>query len=231
MKFNILTSTAAFSAVVIATTFGLFLNGANALDLDDFSAIDRKVITQDAPKAGGIALIKEDTVVRNTQQRHTPILTAVSSSGGDPHKEGTYYDYNAISPAAGGEFRDTRPVAPADQPADTLSGRTIPPVASRGIGGPNDSATDPTDPYAAVQARLQSSGAVSPAEPGSAHASAEVRAGVAPSTPAAPLVGTLSTQSMAKNQPSVSDMTDIAPAAGDSTNVVTTNQSGGLFNN
>ncbi|HEY8963038.1 MAG TPA: hypothetical protein VIN59_01110 [Alphaproteobacteria bacterium] len=236
MKLDMLTSTAGFGAVVMVTTLGLFLNGAKALDLGDFSAIDQKMITQEAPKAGGIALIKEDTVVKTS--RGQPMLTAVSSSA---RNEGTYYDYNNISPAAGGSFKgairpDARPVAGV-QPAETLSGRTTPPVAARGIGGPNDSATDPTDPFAKVQARLQASGAAQLPEPGSAHAVAELEAGVTPLTPAEPLVHTMSTQSMASNAPvksnnqsPVSDLVDIAPAAGDSDNN-TSVQSGGTFNN
>lgn len=227
MKFDLLKSTAAFGTVVVVATMGLFLNGASVLDLGDFSALDQKIITKEAPRQGGIVLMKEDTVVRNTQRG--PILTAVSGS-----TEGTYYDYNNITPAAGGSMRAVRPDAlplAGPQPAESLSGRTVPPVAARGIGGPNDSATDPTDPYAQVQARLQAAGVPSLPEPGSAHATAEIKAGVTPLVGPGPLVNTLSTESMASNSPvkansqtSVQSLTEIAPAAGG------TAQSSGRFN-
>jgi len=207
MKFDLTTTTAGFGAVVIISTMGLFLNGASALDLGEFSSIDQEIITKEAPKAGGIALIKEDTVFVNKQRG--PILTAVSSSSSK--SEGTYYDYNNIAPAAG-------PSTSARIDGD-LSGRPVPPVAPRGMGGPNDSATDPTDPYAAVQARLNSAGSAQEPQPNSAHALAEIKAGVTPLTPAAPLVNTIpavksASASKTVTDESIQDLTDIAPAAG-----------------
>jgi hypothetical protein len=182
------------------------------------------MITQEGPKAGGIALIKENTVTPG-QRAAGPILTAVASP---QTKNGAFenINYNNITPAAGGSSPvRLRPATvepiPAVQPAATLSGRTVPPVAPAGLGGPNDSATDPTDPFAYIQARLDSAGKPSAPQPGSAHATAELEAGVTPDEPVAPLVNTMSTQSMAANTPMVtqqeaqaSSLQAIAPAAG-----------------
>lgn len=55
-----------YSALLAGTlgisTLCLFYTGANALDLGDFTGTDQKVITQDAPKAGGAVLVKENVV-------------------------------------------------------------------------------------------------------------------------------------------------------------------------
>lgn len=85
------------AGVLSVSTLGLFYNGAQALDLGDFTGADRKVITQDAPKAGGIVLIKEDIVYPNARRSVTmrgsgPVLTATTS---------TASDLSTISPAAG----------------------------------------------------------------------------------------------------------------------------------
>lgn len=88
------------AGVLGLSTLGLFYNGAEALDLGDFTGADQKVITQDAPKAGGIVLVKED-IVYPTQQRavrgNGPILTATSSSN-------TATGMNAVAPASGGQM-------------------------------------------------------------------------------------------------------------------------------
>ena len=52
MKHQLLYSTL-LAGVLGLSTLGLFYNGAQALDLSDFTGADQKVITEDAPRAGG----------------------------------------------------------------------------------------------------------------------------------------------------------------------------------
>lgn len=51
-----------FAGALGISTLCLFYTGANALDLGEFTGADQKVITQDAPKAGGAVLVKENVV-------------------------------------------------------------------------------------------------------------------------------------------------------------------------
>lgn len=83
------------AGVLGLSTLGLFYNGAQALDLGDFTGADQKVITQAAPKAGGAVLIKEEVIYPTAPARSAfmrgngPILTGATGM-------------NAMTPAAGG---------------------------------------------------------------------------------------------------------------------------------
>jgi hypothetical protein len=137
------------------STLVLFHNGAEALDLSDFTGADQKVITQDAPKAGGIVLVKEDvvdpsrptqvrTVIAQPVMRATPMLTGAYGSAAS---------YNNIMPAAGGTtFVGYRA-------GDGTTG-----VPGKGIDNKVDITTMPGNSYDQVRAKFAVGGASDPVD-------------------------------------------------------------------
>jgi|GEM_PF-4709475 len=126
------------AGVLGLSTLGLFYNGAQALDLGDFTGADQKVITQQAPQAGGIVLIKEDVIQPVPQRQMSvrgngPILTATTSLNTGSN---TGANLNAVAPAAGNPNIDAasditlRPGNAYDQTRARLSapGSAQPPV-------------------------------------------------------------------------------------------------------
>ncbi len=120
MKHHFLYSTI-LAGTLGLSTLGLFYNGAEALDLSDFTGQDQRVITQDAPRAGGAVLVKEDLVYPNQPQRaqvRNPATAPIQSTAGAMSATGnvapvaTNYAapsnpaaYNAVAPAAGNTGR------------------------------------------------------------------------------------------------------------------------------
>jgi hypothetical protein len=78
------------------STLCLFYTGANALDLSDFTGADRKVITEEAPKAGGVILVKEDVVQQPSQVK---VLTAQPASPPPMRNRGPYLTSPSVAAA------------------------------------------------------------------------------------------------------------------------------------
>jgi hypothetical protein len=165
-------------------TLVLFHSGAEALDLSDFTGADQKVITQEAPKAGGVVLVKEDVVYPTQPSRvrtvvAQPVLTAPSRpaysySGGYAHAN----DLANIAPAAGSAYPNFRA-------GDGSTGQP-----GKGIDNKLDVTTMPGNSYDQAMAKLQ---------PGAA---------------SAPVDGKPLTTTTAANGARINDLNDIAPAAG-----------------
>lgn len=74
--------TTLLAGVLGLSTMGLFYNGAQALDLGDFTGVDRQALTVDAPRAGGAVLVKEDVVVPTGKKRVMVQQVPVIYAGG-----------------------------------------------------------------------------------------------------------------------------------------------------
>ncbi len=142
--------TTILAGVMTLSTLLMFHTGAQALDLSDFTGQDRKVITQDAPKAGGVVLVKED-VVYPTQPQHVKVLTArpVPTLTGYNGAYNSGASFNAMAPAAGGTLVR----------ADGSTG-----VPGKGIDNKLDITTMPGNSYDQVRARFNAGGASGPVD-------------------------------------------------------------------
>lgn len=122
------------------STLVMFHQGAEALDLSDFSGADQKVITQDAPKAGGIVLVKEN-IVYPSQPSQIQATVAQPVNAARPAPVTTNAgSYNAITPAAGGA-----------------------PVRA-GISSQNDITLRPGNAFDQAQAKFQGAAASTPVD-------------------------------------------------------------------
>lgn len=150
--------TTALAGIMSLSTLGVFYNGAEALDLGDFTGAERATITKEAPKHGGAILIKEDIVYPQPQARAViaqpmtvvakgrmqpiltgdPSMTMVSSNA----RSAAYL--NSVTPAAGG----------------SVDGSTGQP--GKGIDNKFDVTTAPGNAYDQFKARVTVAGNASP---------------------------------------------------------------------
>lgn len=140
MKTKALATTAIAGLMTLAATV-VFINGAQALDLGDFTGQDREVITQEAPKRGGAVLVKEDIIypAAAQQTRQQPMITGAQQPT----------QLNDYAPAAGGRASvDTEP----------RSFGSLPGKPGVGIDNKVDVTTMPGNAFDRVQARLGAAG-------------------------------------------------------------------------
>lgn len=140
------------AGVMGLSTLVLFHQGAEALDLSDFSGADQSVITKDAPKAGGIVLVKEKviypahptrvqaTVAQPAGRASAPTLTNASS-------------FNAITPAAGGTAN-----------AGVVYGDGSTGQPGKGIANKVDITTMPGNAFDQAQAKFNGASASAPVD-------------------------------------------------------------------
>lgn len=129
---------AIFAGVLGVSTLCLFYTGANALDLGDFTGTDQKVITQDAPKAGGAVLVQEKVIYN---QPKTTRAYATQPAGVQHVSLTTGQPFPSRTVIAGTTSANLETPAPGFLGRNTTSGAD--------------------DPYAKVQTRMNTPGVAS----------------------------------------------------------------------